>query len=273
MTTTDAARGRFDTQRWLAPIVALLAIVPGAFGLLLFLAPEFSAKASGFVGKDIFLYRLAGAASFGYLVSLAGAWRDGWPALRITLAGMALFAAGSIVACAVALVAGEGTWIVGVVLVASVVFLGLQLLLLRNPPARTEWTRESLPDVADWVLYLIAFGAIAALGTGALALLFGGAGGTLLAGYSGTDSIIYREAGAATLGGAYGAYLALRSRRWAEIGRGLWGALAFNGLSLIAAVLEIARGSGGLNLLSVAILGVSLIVTAGVAVALRRGGQ
>jgi len=272
LTARESAAGRLDTRRWLGPIVAVLAIVPGAFGAYLFLAPEASARAFGLVGTDIFLYRLAGAASFGYLASLVAEWRGGWPALRITIAGMPIFAIGSILAAAVALVTGEGGWIVGAVFVASVVLLGLELVLLTNPPGPDRASTNG-PDIADWVTYLFAFGAIAALGTGSVALLLGGAGGKLLAGYSGTDSIIYREAGAATLAAAYGAYLALRSRRWAEIGRGTWGALAFNGLSLIAAVLEIARGNGGLNLLSVAVLAVSLVVTVGLALAMARGGR
>jgi len=272
LTAREPAAGRLDTRRWLGPIVAVLAIVPGAFGAYLFLAPEASARAFGLVGTDIFLYRLAGAASFGYLASLVAEWRGGWPALRITIAGMPIFAIGSILAAAVALVTGEGGWIVGAVFVASVVLLGLELVLLTNPPGPDRASTNG-PDIADWVTYLFAFGAIAALGTGSVALLLGGAGGKLLAGYSGTDSIIYREAGAATLAATYGAYLALRSRRWAEIGRGTWGALAFNGLSLIAAVLEIARGNGGLNLLSVAALAVSLVVTVGLALAMARGGR
>jgi hypothetical protein len=120
---------------------------------------------------------------------------------------------------------------------------------------------------------LLAFGGIAALGTGALAFLLGGLSGKLLAGYSGTDAIIYREAGAATLAAAYGAYAALQSRRWEQIGRGLWGAFVFNGLGLVAAILEIARGDGGPNLLSVAILGVTVVVTAGLAVSMARRGR
>jgi hypothetical protein len=261
-----------DTRRWLGPIVAVLAIVPGAFGALLLLAPEASARAFGLVGSDIFLYRLAGAASFGYLASLAAEWRGGWPALRITIAGMPIFAVGSILAALVALIGGEGTWIAGAILIVSVVLLALELVLLRDLPGR-ERAGSDAGDIAPWVTYLFAFGAIAALGTSSVALLLGGAGGKLLAGYSGTDSIIYREAGAATLAAAYGAYLALRSRRWAEIGRGTWGALAFNGLSLIAAIFEIGRGDGGLNLLSVAVFAVSLVMTVGLAVAMSRGGR
>jgi hypothetical protein len=260
------------TDRWLKPIVVVLAIAAGYFGLGPLLFPELGAQLSGFVGKDIFIYRLTGAASFGYTVALAFAWRDGWRGFRIPIAGMAVFAVGSIFACVLAIATGEGTWIVWLVLVASAVFLGLQSWLLTNPPAGGAGVGTGERDVADWVIYLMAFGAIAALGTGALALLLGGAGGTLLGGYSGTDSIMYRQAGAATLGSAFGAVLGMRSRRWVEIRGALWGAFAFNGLSLVAALIELTR-PGGVNLLSIAILGVSLIVTVGLAVVLRRGGR
>jgi hypothetical protein len=57
-----------------------------------------------------------------------------------------------------------------------------------------------------------------------------------------------------------------------EMRGALWGALAFNGLSLVAALIELTR-PGGVSLLSVAILGVSVIVAAGVAVAIRNGGR
>jgi hypothetical protein len=260
-----------DTTRWLKPIVIVLALAAGYFGVVPFLFPQFGAQISGFAGHDIFIYRLTGASSFGYTVALAHAWRDGWRGLRIPIAGMAVFAIGSIIACLAAIVAGEGTWIVYFVLVASTVFLSLHLLLLTNPPAGGEPVGSGRPDVARWVLWLIAFGSLAALATGAVALVLGGAAGSLLGGYSGTDSVMYRQAGAATLGSAFGGLLALRSQRWVEMRGSLWGAFAFNGLSLIAAVIELAAGH--VNLLSVAILGVSLVVTAGLGAALVRGGR
>jgi hypothetical protein len=255
----------------LKPIVILLAIAAGYFGVVPYLAPDVGAQLSGLSGKDIFIYRLTGAASFGYAVSLTMSWRDGWRGLRIPIASMAIFAVGSILACLVTIAAGGATWIAWVVLVASSVFLCLHILLLTRPPARGEPVGSGVSDVADWVRYLIAFGSIAALGTGGLALLLGGAGGTLLGGYSGTDSFVYRQAGAATLGLAFGGYLALRSGRWTEMRGSLWGSLAFNALSLLATVIEMARG--GVNLLSIAVLGVSLIVTFGLAIALRREGR
>jgi hypothetical protein len=267
----DAATGRRDTQRWLAPIVTILALATGIFGASLFLAPDAVAGAFGLVGSDVFLYRLAGAAILGFPFALAGAWRNGWPALRITVTGMATFSAASIIAALVAYLTGEGTAMAGLILVGSAILLGLELLLLRDPPGPS--TGAGNPDIAQWVVALLAFGGIAALGTGALAFLLGGLSGKVLAGYSGADAIIYREAGAATLGAAYGAYAALQSRRWEQIGRGLWGAFVFNGLGLVAAILEIARGNGGPNLLSVAILGVTVVVTAGLAVSMARRGR
>lgn len=271
MTAVNAERARIDTNRWLKPIVIVLAIAAGYFGVLPFLVPEWGAQVSGLVGKDIFIYRLTGAASFGYTVGLIAAWRDGWRGLRLPIIGMAVFAVGSIIACVGAILAGEGTWLAYVVLVASSVFLALHLLLIRNPPARGEPVGSGPPDVTDRVIYLVAFGSIAAAATGGLALIFGGAGGHLLGGYSGTDSIVYRQVGAATLGSAVGGFLSIRTRRWREMRGGLVGAFAFNGLSLVAALIEIAQG--GLNLLSIAVLGVSLVVTIGLAVAIRRGGR
>jgi hypothetical protein len=272
MSATRRLSGRVDTDRWYKPIVIVLAVAAAYFGIVPFLFPELGAQTSGFVGKDVFIYRLTGAASFGYTVALAMAWRDGWRGLRIPIAGMAVFAIGSIIATVAAIATGAGTWIVWLVLVASSIFLVFQLVLLTNPPSHTPAIGSGEPDVADWVIYLVAFGALAAFATGALALLLGGAGGTLLGGYSGTDSVMYRQAGAATLGSAYGAYLAIRSRRWVEMRGALWGALAFNGLSVIAALIEMSR-PGGINLLSIAVLGVSVIVTAGVALAIRNRGR
>lgn len=271
----NAGAGRVDTDRWMNPIAAILA-ANGLVGLALFLLPLEAARFSSFVGQDLFLYRLTGAASIGSSVALLASLRYGWRGLRIPMAGVAVFAVGSIVACIVCIVSsasGEAITVVYAVLVVSAIDLGLVALLLVNPPMGGERPGAGSPDIADWVLWLVGFGSIAAVGTGGLALLLGGLGGTLLAGYSGTDSIIYREVGAMTLGSAFAGLLALRSRRWKEVRGALLGAFTFNGLSLVAALLEIARGAGGLNLLSVAILGVAVIVTVGLGVALGRGGR
>jgi hypothetical protein len=271
----NAGAGRLDTDRWMKPIAAILA-ANGLIGLALFLLPQDVARFSGFVGQDLFLYRLTGAASIGSSVALLASLRDGWRGLRIPIAGMAVFAAGSIVACIVWIVTsaqGEATAVAYAALVVSAIDLGLAALLLTSPPSGGEQPGAGSPDVSDWIVWLVGFGSIAAVGTGGLALLLGGAGGTLLAGYSGTDSIIYREVGAMTLGSAFAGLLALRSRRWHEVRGALLGAFTFNGLSLVAAVLEIGRGAGGLNLLSIAILGVAVIVTVGLGVALGRGGR
>jgi hypothetical protein len=272
MTAANRSRAGIDTDRWLMPIIAVLAFAAGVFGVLPFLAPGLVADLGGFTGQDVFIYRLVGAGSFSYTVALAQSWREGWRGLRIPIAGMAVFAVGSIIACLAAIVEGGATWPVYLILVASTVFLGLHLLLLSNPPQRGEPVGSGPQDVADRVIYLVAFGTIAAIGTGTLALVLGGEGAKLLGNYTGTDSIMYRQAGAATLGTALAGFLSIRSRRWAEIRGGLWGAFAFNTVALIATVIEITR-PGGINLLSIAILGVSVIVSIGLAWALQRGGR
>jgi hypothetical protein len=50
------------------------------------------------------------------------------------------------------------------------------------------------------------------------------------------------------------------------------GALAFNGLSAIASVIEVTR-TGGVNLWSLVVLIVSVGVSAGLVLAIRRGGR
>jgi hypothetical protein len=262
---------RVDTNRLLRPVVAVLAVAAGYFGVFPYLLPERGAELSGLTGQDVFFYRLTGAASFGYAVALLVGMRGGWRGLRIPMASMATFAVGSIVGCLVNIVFGGATWITWLVLIATSVFLVLQLLLLANPPAIGHGVGSGEPDIADWYRWLVGIGALAALGTGSLGLLLGGTLGRLF-GYDGADDFVYRQMGAAILGYALGGVLALRSGRWVELRGSAWGALAFNGLSAIATVVELTR-PGGVNLWSLVVLLVSVGVTGGLIVAIRRGGR
>jgi hypothetical protein len=100
-------------------------------------------------------------------------------------------------------------------------------------------------------------------------LILGGAFGHAL-GYSGNDDFVYRQAGAATLGAAAGGLLVLRSRRWASARIVAVMALTFNGLSVVAALLEIAGGGTPIAWL---ILAAATLVTVGMGAALLRGGR
>ena len=147
---------------------------------------------------------------------------EGWRGIRIPIASMAVFAVGSIIACLVAIVSANGTWLAWLVLVASSIFLVLHLILLANPPAIGRPVGTGEPDIADWYRWLIRLAGLAALGTGSLGLLLGGSLGRLF-GYTGADDFVYRQMGAAILGYAWGGVLALRSRVWAELRGSAWG--------------------------------------------------
>jgi hypothetical protein len=271
MTALDRPVRRSIDTRWLRAIVAVMAFAAGYFGVVPYLLPELGAQLSGLTGQDVYFYRLTGAASFGYAVSLVVGYQTGWRGLRIPVAGMAVFAVGSIIACLIAIVGGSATWLAWVALLASAVLLGCQLVLLSAPPMIGDPVGSGAPDTADWYARLIALAGIAALGTGSLGLLLGGGLGRLF-GYAGTDDFVYRQMGAAILGYAFGGLLALRSRRWAELRGAAWGALSFNALSAVATIPELAR-PGGINLWSIVVLVVSASVTAGLVVAIRRGGR
>ena len=81
---------------------------------------------------------------------------------------------------------------------------------------------------------------------------------------------VYRQAGAATLGAAIGGLLVLQSRRWSATRLPTLMAVTFNGLSVIAAIVEIIRGGPPISFL---ILGAAGLTTVGMGLALARKGR
>ena len=69
-TRQNVAVGPGTRDRWFDWLLVLLVLSGAFFGLAPFLAPAQFASATGFAGTDVFLYRLAGAATFGYGVGL-----------------------------------------------------------------------------------------------------------------------------------------------------------------------------------------------------------
>jgi hypothetical protein len=118
--------------------------------------------------------------------------------------------------------------------------LAFQLYLLGHQPV-IRAADEDRPDISLVVLLIVLAGTAVAATTGSLSLFLGGELGRLT-GFSGTDYVIYRLAGAATLASAFGGLLILASRRWREARFPLLGGFVFNALSAIAAALEISRG-------------------------------
>jgi hypothetical protein len=260
-----------DSSRIFRPLLWLLILAGGLFGLASFIAPATFAELTGFAGTDLFAYRLAGAATFAYAVGLAAGTRASWVELRIPIASTLVFNGASILACLVAIITGSTQWIVFVILLASVVFAAGTWQLLRQPPltaagkARAELERP----IAQWLVALYVIGVAAAAVFGLGPLILGGQFGVLV-GASGNDAFVYRQAGAATLGAAAGGVMVLQSRRWSATRLPTLMAVTFNGLSAIAAIVEIIRGGPPVAWLILAAAGVTTI---GMGLALGRKGR
>ena len=261
-----------DTRRLRDPLLVLLILAGLFFGLAPLFLPKQFGDVTGFQAQDLFVYRLAGAATLGYGVALLLGFRAPWRELRIIVASTAVFNAASIAACLVAIAQGGAQWLVYVSLLASILFTAGTLLMLANPPemARDEAGVGGTPDAAPWIVALFAIGVLASLVFGLGPLILGGGFGRAL-GFPGFDDFIYRQAGAATAGACVGGILVLLSRKWPEIRLAAVAALTFNLASAIAAVVEIARGQA--EPVTYVIFGAASLVTIGMALALQRGGR
>jgi hypothetical protein len=264
--------GGVQTKRLRDPLLVLLVIAGLFFGLAPLLAPKQFADVTGFAGQDLFLYRLAGAATLGYGVALLVGFRRPWPELRIVIASTLVFNLGSLFACAIAIAQGSAQWIVFVIWAASILFVaGTGLLLAIPPVAAGEEVRASGPrDTAAWIVALFAIGTLASLVFGLGPLILGGQFGKQL-GYPGLDDFIYRQAGAATFGAAVGGALALLSQHWRELRLPAIAAITFNAASVYAALVDIAGGSP--QPVTYVILAAAAVVTVGMSIAVQRGGR
>lgn len=261
----------FTANRAFSWLLLLLIAAGAFFGLAPFLLPTQFASLTGFAGVDLLMYRLAGAATFGYGIGLAVGYRASWPALRVPIAATAVFNLASIFACGLAIANGNTQWVVYVILLASVLFSASCMYYLRRPP--TDRPAHSSSDdhkIASWVKALFAIGTLSALLFGFLALVPAGSFGHL-AGYPGMDDFIYRQGGAATLGAGVGGAMVLLDQRWVTARIATLMALTFNGLSVIAVLLDIASGTA--QPIAYLILAAASLVTVGSALALYRRGR
>src|SRR5689334_6499925 len=84
-------------ERW----VLVIPLAAGVFfGLFPLLVPGPFAALMGYLGNDPFIYRLAGAATFGYAVALGfGLWQGTWAAVRLIVIAILTFNLASLYAC------------------------------------------------------------------------------------------------------------------------------------------------------------------------------
>ena len=137
-----------DSNRIFRPLLWLLILAGGFFGLAATIAPATFAELTGFKGTDVFTYRLAGAATFAYAIGLVAGTRASWVELRIPIASTLTFNAASIAACLIALVTGGAQPIVLVILLASVVFTAGTWQLLRQGARRARAPDRAMAGLA-----------------------------------------------------------------------------------------------------------------------------
>ena len=263
---------REDREK-LSNLERILLLLPMAGGLIFGLGPFLFGSAVGaavgFPGNDAYIYRLAGAATFGYAVALILGIRQGeWAPLRQIVIGTLTFNLASVFACVAGLVAGDTNIFVYLILGASVIFIAITLWLLnRHGRAGVEGT-EGSPSV--WYVRFVTLGAILSAAFGLLPLLIPVWGAQLL-GFHGTDVFIIRQAGAASLGYAVMGLYGRRTSAWSEVRLGLLMALIFNGFSFIASVIGLFNGEP--VLITIVIGAASLFVTIVGTMAYQRKGQ
>ena len=260
-----------SSRRIFRPLLWLLILACGFLGLAFTIAPATFASLAGFAGTDLFTYRLAGAALFAYAAGLTAGSQASWAELRIPIASTFAFGAAAILACLVSLVGGGAPLVVMLILALAIGFTAFAGQVLREPPifaagkARAELERP----VAPWIVGLFTVGVAAAAVFGLGPWLLGGEFGRLV-GASGDDPFVYRFAGAATIGAAAGGVLVLQSRRWSAARLPALMAVTFNGLSVIAAVVELIQGGAPVAYLILAAAG---LTTVGMTLALYRRGR
>ena len=239
------------------------------FGLFPLLAPEQFASVTGFPGNDPFIYRLAGAATFGYAVGLAFGLRRGtWAAVKLVVIAVLTFNLASLYACGSEIIRtaniGGAKPVIYLILVTSVFFVAMRATLLY----RHRQDAKLPPTIASWVVVLIVIATILAATFGLSPLFFPQV--FKLVGYKVTDIFLFGQAGAATFGYAVMGIFELRSRNWPELRSPFVMAALFNGVSFLACLLSIASGEPLFLPVLVAIA--SLAVTIAIIIALRTNG-
>ena len=265
------AGSRPEMRTKLSNLERILLLLPIAGGLVfgvfpLLLGGAFGA-ALGFPGNDAFVYRLAGAATLGYAVSLTMGLRSGdWAPLRLVVLATLAFNLASIYACVVELAAGDTNILVYLILGTSIAISGITLWLLNRHASSGQPTA----DVSVWYIRFLILGTVLSGVFGLMPLLIPVFGAQLL-GFHGTEVFLMRQAGAASLGYAVMGVFGIRSGVWNEIRLPLVMALIFNGFSFVASV--VALFSSEPVLITLVIGAASLFVTIVGTIAYQRNGK
>lgn len=256
------------TAPWFRLLLLVQVLAAALFGVVPYFFPGVAADAGGYPGTEAFIYRLAGAAAIGYLVAAAAVlMKPAWYRFRIPAAGSYTFNAAALIAALMTLFESRGNFWVWFILIAAAAFvLVLMYVTRRNegPPAPAQ------PSLDRPARVLLALASLAATFFG-LAPLLAAEWFADFAGFDPSDLFIYRLAGAATLGYAFGGYLSIRDGRWEAIKVQNLAAIVFNGLSAIAALMYLT--SGGSSLVAWVILVAATLFTVALGILHVRKGR
>jgi hypothetical protein len=224
--------------------LAVSAVLAGALGLALMLAPDRVAAALGASGRDQFAYLAGGSAFFGYAAAIAWIWaRAGTGGTWTLLVAITAAAIAVIAGCLVAIARGENSTALLLILAGGVVTTVAGGLAIRavddsdGPGARGPAASDA--DIAPWFVAFLVWGVAASAIFGVGGLVLGATFGQLT-GAAAVDDTIYRLAGAGTIGVLAGSLLSVRSRRWSAIEPIVVLGLATNALTLVGALIVLA---------------------------------
>jgi hypothetical protein len=213
------------------------------FGLAPLLLTSMYASTLGFSGDDPLIYRLGGAATTGYAVVAIYALLRGssWAELRIPSLATFTYALGAFGASLWEALAGARQGVVVFVVVAGAAFTLIAasfVLRDRAPIARTGPALTTIERVILSLATLSAavFGILPLLAPAPFASLFG---------LVGTDSWVFRLAGAGCLGYAVGGVAAIRVGTFGPIRIQNVAAITFNALGAVAAWVSVIGRDGG----------------------------
>lgn len=266
--SAERMMGAADQMSTLERALLVIPLLGGiVFGILPLFFPVQAASLFGFAGRDIYLSRLSGAVTLGYVPGLLLAMLQGeWTQARLVVVATLVFNLGSLFAIGVAIFSGTAQPVVYAILVASILIVAITAWMLNQH----RGVPRPAPDIAQWLVYLLVFLTVAAFGTGVM-FTFAPVQVARMFGFAGNDEFVYRQGGAALLGFFVMGVLELRSRAWREIRLPSMNALLFNGASFVATLVGFASGDPVFLLLVVLV--VSLIATVGSFLALVRQGK
>lgn len=213
------------------------------FGLAPLLVTAAYASAIGFSGDDPLVYRLGGAATTGYFVApvLALAWRAGWRQIRIPAMATLTFTIGAFAASAWEFANGATQPVVPFVVAAGAVFTLIAAWWLRRDEAPDMEPGRPLSNPARAILVLAT---LSAATFGLLPLLVPDPFVSLF-GLTGTDTWVFRLAGAGCLGYATGGIASLLAPGYRFMRIQNMAAITFNALGAASSWVAVAGGYGG----------------------------